>query len=96
MITSLPASQPWKPHRQLLSVLKSLRHFLAQSFREEKSTEATEESAEPEYDWGEVAQEEDVGGQHGSRPTHHHGKPHPDPAHHGGELLGREEVEDGV
>ena len=43
-----------------------------------------------------MAEEEDVGGQHGPQPAHHHREPHPDPPDYRGELLGREEVEDGV
>ena len=91
-----PAGALDEPHLEPLPVEQGLGEAPAEGLGEEEGEHAGQEGRHPEEHGGVVAQQQHVGGQDGAQSAHHHREPHPHPAHHRGEQLGRVQVEDGV
>ena len=86
----------WKREWKELAVLQCLRHWLAQRLGQHEGGQAGHQGRHAEEAGRVAAQQQQVRGQDGSQPAHHHAETHAHATHHRGKLFGGEEVEDGV
>jgi hypothetical protein len=97
LITKDPKPVPRKETKtQPLAVHEGLRHGLPQRLRQQKRRHTRQESRHAEEAGRVAPQQQQVRRQHRADAADDPAAAHPHPPHHRGELLGAEQIEDGV